>query len=177
MIEGKRWAITSSANIDYSKPVAGSPTYHGFDYGYFISGSLDMFPHCFIENGNIKGDIERRPYGMTKKNNRGLNYHEGDIAKDFKHVDVLGIFTDKATKYIGDMSKKDDPFFLYFPMTELYTPWVSTKEFIGISQAGYYGDFVVMVDAMIHRVLQSIDDAGIRENTIVIITSNNGSDQ
>ena len=177
LTEGKRWAIKSSDNMDYSKPVTGGPTYHGFDYGYIIPGSLDMFPHCFIENGNIQGNIERRPYGMTKNKNRGLNYRDGDIAEGFKHVDVLGKFTDKATQYISNMSKKNEPFFLYFPMTAPHTPWVPSKEFIGKSQAGYYGDFVVMVDAMIDKVLKSIDDAGIRENTIVIVTSDNGSDQ
>lgn len=177
LVEGKRWKIESSANMDYSKPVTGGPTYHGFDYGYIIPGSLDMFPHCYIENGVIQGDIERRPYGMTKNENRGLNFRDGDTAEGFKHVDVLGHFTEKVTATISELAKKDAPFFMYFPMTAPHTPWVPSDEFKGKSKAGYYGDFVMMVDAMVEKVLQSIDDAGVRENTIVIVTSDNGSDR
>ncbi|MCL3779486.1 sulfatase [Prolixibacteraceae bacterium JC049] len=177
LVEGKRWNIKSSANIDYDKDVTGSPTYHGFDYGYIIPGSLDMFPYCYIENGHILGNIERRQYGMTKQENRGLNYRDGDTAKGFEHEDVLGHFTQKVTSTIADLAKKEEPFFVYFPMTAPHTPWVPTEEFRGKSKAGYYGDFVAMVDAMVDKVLKSIDDAGVRENTIVIVTSDNGSDR
>ena len=40
--------------------------------------------------------------------------------------------------------------------------------------AGMYGDFVMMVDAMIGRVLKSFDDANMAEDTLVIFTSDNG---
>ena len=48
------------------------------------------------------------------------------------------------------------------------------EEFVGNSGAGMYGDFTMMVDAMIGRVTQSIEDAGMAENTLVILTSDNG---
>ncbi|MCG8582947.1 MAG: arylsulfatase [Bacteroidales bacterium] len=177
LTEGKRWAIRSSANVDYTKPLTGGPRDHGFDYGYYIAGSLDMMPHCFIENGHIQGTIERRKYQMTHFKNRGLNYRDGDIAEGFNHVDALGIFTNKACNYILEQSEQEEPFFLYLPLTAPHTPWVPTDPFKDRSEAGVYGDFVVMVDHMIQKVLQSIDDAGIRENTIVVVTSDNGSDQ
>jgi arylsulfatase A-like enzyme len=49
-----------------------------------------------------------------------------------------------------------------------------TDEFRGRSGSGMYGDFTVMVDHMIGRVLQKLDDLKMADETIVIFTSDNG---
>jgi arylsulfatase A-like enzyme len=61
-------------------------------------------------------------------------------------------------------------------MPSPHTPWVPLPEFKGKSRAGDYGDYVAEVDAMVGRVLHAIDDAGLRDNTLVIVTSDNGAD-
>jgi arylsulfatase A-like enzyme len=50
-----------------------------------------------------------------------------------------------------------------------------TTAFRGKSEAGYYGDFVVQTDAAIGRVLDTLDARGLTENTLVILTSDNGA--
>jgi len=42
------------------------------------------------------------------------------------------------------------------------------------SKAGRYGDFAMMVDAMIGRVLRALDDAKMTDSTLVIFSSDNG---
>jgi arylsulfatase A-like enzyme len=55
-----------------------------------------------------------------------------------------------------------------------HTPWMPAEEFRGSSQAGDYGDFVTIVDAMVGKILSAIKESGQEENTIVILTSDNG---
>ncbi len=45
--------ISDGRNIDYAAPLTGGPNSLGFDYSFNISGSLDMAPYCFIENGRV----------------------------------------------------------------------------------------------------------------------------
>jgi arylsulfatase A-like enzyme len=56
-------------------------------------------------------------------------------------------------------------------MTAPHTPWLPSPEFQNRSQAGMYGDFAMMVDAMIGRVLRALDDTKLSDNSIVIFTS------
>ena len=63
---------------------------------------------------------------------------------------------------------------LYLAYPAPHTPWLPDPEYVGASKAGMYGDFLVMVDAMIGRVLKSIDDHGMADNTLLIFTSDNG---
>ena len=47
-------------------------------------------------------------------------------------------------------------------------------EFKGKSNAGLYGDFVAQVDHSVGLVLNTLDSLDIAENTLVILTSDNG---
>jgi arylsulfatase A-like enzyme len=56
-----------------------------------------------------------------------------------------------------------------------HTPWLPTEAFRGKSRAGFYGDFVAQVDHTVGQVLDALDDVKLAENTLVIVTSDNGS--
>ena len=81
----------------------------------------------------------------------------------------MGFIRDHQGKY------PDRPFLLYFPLTAPHTPWVPTESFIGTSGAGNYGDFVNQVDHSLGQIMQLVDSLDIRGNTILILTSDNGS--
>jgi arylsulfatase len=59
--------------------------------------------------------------------------------------------------------------------TRPHFPNDPSEEFIGSSGAGPYGDSVVELDARTGQVLDAIDAAGIKDNTIVIWLSDNGA--
>jgi arylsulfatase A-like enzyme len=63
---------------------------------------------------------------------------------------------------------------LYLAYPAPHTPWLPSPEFQGRSQAGMYGDFLVMVDNMIGRVLKALDQTDMSKNTLVIFSSDNG---
>jgi arylsulfatase A-like enzyme len=50
-----------------------------------------------------------------------------------------------------------------------------TDEFRGATEVDWYGDFVAQTDASIGRIVKALDDAGLRDETLVIVTSDNGS--
>ena len=52
-----------------------------------------------------------------------------------------------------------------------------TKEFVGKSQSGGYGDFVVQTDDTVGRVLAALEKHGFAENTLVIFSSDNGPER
>ena len=157
--------------VDYSKPVTDGPTHHGFDYSYIIPASLDMSPYVYIENDKVTAV----PEAVVKQSPFPKFYRKGEKAPDFKIIGCLDHLTDKATDYISEKAKTDKPFFLYFPMPAPHKPVIPTKKFQGESKLGPYGDFIKQVDAAVGRVIDSIDEAGIAENTLFVYTSDNGS--
>ena len=71
----------------------------------------------------------------------------------------------------GDASK---PLMLYLAYPAPHTPWLPSPEFRGKSMAGLYGDFLMMVDAMIGRVLGALDKAKMSKDTLLVFSSDNG---
>ena len=157
--------------VDYSQPINDGPTHHGFDTSYIIPASLDMSPYVFIENDRVTKIPAKTIDGVKFPK----FFRKGEISADFTHIDCLGHLADKACAYIDSRSKTDQPFFLYFPMPAPHKPVIPTPEFQGKTELGPYGDFVVQVDATVGKIVQAIDDAGIANNTLLIVTSDNGS--
>ncbi|UMB52604.1 sulfatase-like hydrolase/transferase [Lutibacter sp. A64] len=163
------------SNIDFNKKIK-SPSDLGFDYSYVISGSLDMPPYVYVENGKA---VEL-PTAYTKgknqnKEGRGIFWRAGEKAPSFVFENVLDNFTKKSVSFIADQKEVDTPFFLYFPLTAPHTPWLPTGDAVGKSEAGRYGDFVTMVDDAVGAVVDALEKAGKMDNTLIIVTSDNGS--
>lgn len=162
-------------DIDFTKPPTDGPLNHGFDYSYILPASLDMEPYCYLKNDTLV----QLPTGHTEGNDLNTGYtgafwRAGLMATDFDIRQVLPTFTSQAENYIRRQSGSEKPYFLYFAMSAPHTPWLPANEFSGSSQAGDYGDFVSMVDAMVGRVLNALKESGQEENTVVILTSDNG---
>ena len=172
-----KWHLGLGDNkrTDYDKPLTPGPNALGFDYFLGIPASLDMTPYCYIENDRpVVRPTETIEAG--KANEDGW-WRAGAIAPGFKHVEVLPKLTEKAVEYIDAHAKKtpDKPFFLYFPLTAPHCP-IAPADFVkGKSQAGGYGDFVVQVDWTVGRVVEALDKNNLAENTLLIVTSDNGS--
>jgi arylsulfatase A-like enzyme len=162
---------------DFTLPISDGPLQHGFDYFFGITASLDMPPYVFIENDRfteVPSVTKKFPsfvYGKVAKNGPA---RLGPAAPDFEAVDVLPKLTSKAEDYISTRGADKKPFFLYLALTSPHTPVVPAKEWQGKSSLGPYGDFVMETDWALGQVLKAIDQAGLRDNTLVIFTSDNG---
>ncbi|MEP2777194.1 MAG: sulfatase [Luteolibacter sp.] len=82
------------------------------------------------------------------------------------------LYTDKAIDFVE--RSKDQPFFLYLAHVMPHTKLAVSKEFKGKSQAGLYGDVIEELDFNVGRLMATIKELGLEENTYVIFTSDNG---
>jgi arylsulfatase A len=164
----------SADAFDWEKPIPGGPLAHGFNY-YFGDDVPNFPPYAWFENdrvitpptgpvvppaGPLEGHWEARP---------------GPSVKDWDFYAVMPTLTQKAVEWLQKRNK-DQPFFLYMPFTSPHAPIVPTQEFAGKSKAGAYGDFVVQTDDTVGRVLRTLKEQGLEENTIVIFSSDNGAE-
>ncbi|MFG0264874.1 MAG: sulfatase, partial [Rhodopirellula sp. JB055] len=81
-------------------------------------------------------------------------------------------YTDEVIEFID--RQQDDPFFIYVSHHIVHNPLRPSKDFVGTSGKGKYGDFIKELDHSTGRIMQAIRDAGIDENTLVVFTSDNG---
>lgn len=156
-------------SIDFSKPITNGPMTLGFDYFYGISGSLDMAPYVYVEN-NMPTALPDR---VTE--NTGMKFwRKGPTASDFDHEQTMPNFVNRAVGYIHEKAEDGKPFFLYLPLPAPHTPILPIKEYQGKSGLNPYGDFVLMVDDMVGKVMKALEDAGISKNTILVFSTDNG---
>lgn len=82
--------------------------------------------------------------------------------------------TDEAVLFMRRQAGK--PFFAYVPYTAPHVPHVPNPKHKGVSEGGTYGDVVEDLDANVGRLLRTLDELKIADDTIVIVTSDNGGD-
>lgn len=172
---GDKPGFRSGIDIDLSRPITGGPIAVGFDSYYGISASLDMPPYCWIENDRALG-METDNGTVEETRDLFLSLTAGVIAKGFKPEEVLPKLKQKTVSWIGDhLSRKDGkPFFLYLPINSPHLPVVPSPEFVGKSGIGLYGDFMMETDDFVGAVMEALQRHGALENTLVIVTSDNG---
>ena len=154
---------------DFSKPITDGPLQHGFGYFFGLSASLDMQPYAYIENDHFT------QVPSVIKNCAAPDFNRpGPAAPDFESLKVVPDLTRKAVDYIRARKAQKQPFFLYLALPSPHTPLVPTKEWQGKSGLGSYGDYVMETDWSVGEVLKAIDGAGLRDNTLVMLTSDNG---
>ena len=164
-----------NSNVDYNKPVSG-PNSLGFDYSYIIPASLDMTPYLYLENERaVEAPLAYTSGKSEDLDGRGVFWRAGEVAPGFNFYKVLDEFSDKAVSYIESRKEEATPFFLYLPLTAPHTPWLPSSLFEGKSKAGKYGDFVTQVDHTVGKILKALEKSGKSENTLIIVTSDNGS--
>lgn len=164
--------LGQAKKTDYDKPLAPGPNDVGFDYFFGIPASLDMPPYCYIENGRPTA----QPTEEVKGSPSPAFWRGGPVSPGFKHEEVLDKLLEKTIAFIETCTKEkpDSPFFMYMALTAPHTPIVPTKRFLGKSGIGVYGDFVMQTDWTIGQVLNTLEEKGLSNNTLVIVTSDNG---
>lgn len=162
--------------IDWTKPIKGGPLSHGFDY-YFGDDVPNFPPYTWIENEHVV-TIPNLPLSETPKTSEGRwEARPGPMAEGWELDAVMPKLTEKAVEYIESRKGKEEPFFLYFPWTSPHAPIVPTKEFMGTTKAGGYGDFMHQSDWTAGQVLKALKENGFEENTVVIFTADNGPER
>ncbi len=130
--------------------IKDGPTEHGFDYFYGFHHSRDMQTVC--ENDRVvahKPPITMLP-GIEAKSVAFIERH-------------------------AEAAASGKPFFLYVALSSPHSPVVPTEEWQGKSGLNEHADFVMQTDHTVGQIVEAIDAAGLRENTLVVFTSDNGT--
>lgn len=80
--------------------------------------------------------------------------------------------TESALRFID--RNHDQPFFIYMPYSMVHVPIFASDRFLGKSGAGLFGDVVMELDWSVGEVIKSLESHDIREDTLVIFSSDNG---
>ncbi len=165
----------------YDQPLPGGPVACGFQTYFGLRASTDIPPYFFIRGDRAvtpPTDHIEEHHSHGWASNQGEFWREGGIAAGLNLKDVLPKLTDEACAVINTHASNkptvQGPLMLYLAFTAPHTPWLPAAEFVGKSRAGMYGDFVMMVDAQIGRVLAALEKADMMRNTLLIFASDNG---
>lgn len=165
----------------YDGPLRGGPVDCGFDSFFGFRASTDIPPYFYIRGDRAvtpPTDHIEEHHSPGWALNQGEFWRAGGIAPGLELKDVLPRFTDEACASIQARARQKpelrQPLLLYLAYTAPHSPWLPAPEFKGKSGAGMYGDFVMMVDAQIGRILAVLETARMTQNTLLIFASDNG---
>ena len=146
------------------------PTDQGFDEWYGISNSTDESAYSeltgFSESGVEETFVMEGRKGGEPKKLRPYRL-------DYRPL-IDGDLTEKAIDFMGRQANAGNPFFLYLPYTATHYPTRPHPEFAGKTGNGAWADLLLQIDTYTGRLLDAIDDLGVRENTIFVFTADNG---
>lgn len=147
------------------------PTNQGFDEYQGIPYSNDMWPqhprYAHLPPNDPKRFEVYKPLPFVKNE----TVANPDLQPDDQAL-LTRWATEAALSFINRNS--DKPFFLYLPYSMVHVPLFASDQFLGKSGAGLFGDVVMELDWSIGEVVRTLEKHGLRENTLIIFTTDNG---
>lgn len=142
------------------------PTRHGFDEWFGA-------PNCHFGPYDDKSEPNIPVYNNTDM--VGRYYEEFSIDRKNYLSNMTKIYIQEAVDFIERMNSQNSSFFLYWAPDATHAPVYSSSEWKGKSKRGPYGDAVLELDHGVGRIIQTIKDLGLEQNTIVFFSSDNGA--
>lgn len=164
--------------IDYSRAIPDAPIHRGFDrfFGTACCPGTDYL-YAFIDGDRIpvppsgmldKSKLPKHPYAFDNR--------AGMIASDFDLEEVDMLFLRKSREFLEQHAKSqpEKPFFLLHSTHAVHLPSFAAKPFRGSTSAGPHGDFIHECDAIVGELLETVEELGMADNTVVMLSSDNG---
>lgn len=141
-------------NGEFNQPTQPQPNDHGFDHWFATQNNAypnHRNPDNFVRNGAAVGRLE--------------GY-------------AANLVTDEALSWIAKQNTAK-PFFLYVAYHEPHEPIASDAAYTALyphadpAYSAHHGN-ITQMDHAFGRLMKALDDRGLRENTLVFFTSDNG---
>ena len=114
--------------------------------------------------------------GYTHAANIGMVIEQDHVLTNIEDVAVQPFLARKIVSYIDERANAGGPFFLYVPLCTPHMPHVPAPEFQGKSGTDKYGDWILQGDTVTGQILDAFERNHLSENTLVIVTSDNGAE-
>lgn len=190
--------------IDWNKHISPSPNEIGFDESFIFAATGDRVPCVIIQNGDVvdldpsdpievsyNKNFPGLPDGKTARNTLKMDWSHGHNQAVINGIGRIGfmkggasalwkdeenanLITSKAIDFIKKNAKAKQPFFIYFATHDIHVPRCPSKKFQGSSKCGVRGDVAVELDDCVKRIMQTLSEAGLAKDTLVIFSSDNG---
>ncbi|MFP6656503.1 MAG: arylsulfatase [Myxococcota bacterium] len=149
------------------------PTDQGFDEWYGIPNSSDesFWPDSDLFRPGVHPQVKFEPVLEAR---RGEVPREVAIYDSAKRRIIDREITDKAKAYLHRKANGDAPFFLFIPYTQTHMPVEPEPSRKGATGNGHWADVLAQTDAYVGELLDTVDELGLRDDTIFIFTSDNG---
>jgi arylsulfatase A-like enzyme len=136
---------------------------------YFPDGSVTATPYA----GDTELTLEPSPIYSRKKGAESevLATYDAEFRAGFDRK-----ITEWATDFMRRSHSEGKPFYLYLPYTQVHNPPIPDPEYAGKTRRGNWADVLTQMDDFTGRVLDTLDELGLAENTIVVWASDNGAD-
>lgn len=188
---------------DWNAPLPMALADIGFDYSYIMAATADRVPCVFIENGKVADydptapievsyvkPFDGEPLGKDHpellynlKHSHGhdmaivngigrIGYMKGGGKALWKDENLADSITTHAIDFIK--ANQDHPFFLYFATNDIHVPRFPHERFRGKNPMGLRGDAIEQFDWSVGQLLSTLDALGLTENTLIILSSDNG---
>src|SRR5450432_1379533 len=107
---------------------------------------------------------------------------KGEKSRELMDYDIVqrrlidAEITKRSVAFIERQAKAGKPFFAYVALTQPHLPSLPNPAFAGKTGNGDWADMLTEMDANVGQILDAVENAGIRDNTIVVFTSDNGAE-
>ncbi len=192
-----------AASQDWNGTITPALEDIGFDYSYIMAATGDRVPCVYIENGKVanydsehpiavdyRTPFEGEPLGKTHpellynlRPSHGhdmaivngisrIGYMKGGGKALWKDENIADTITNRAVRFIEE--NKQQPFFLYFATNDIHVPRFPHDRFRGNNTMGLRGDAIAQFDWSVGAILNTLERLGLAENTLIILSSDNG---
>jgi arylsulfatase A-like enzyme len=146
------------------------PNDQGFDEWYGIPRTTDesLWPDDpEAQKANVK--FEYIMEGLKGEPSRELEVYD---LKQRRQIDTH--ITERAIDFMKRSMQEGKPFCAYVPYTLVHFPTLPHPDFAGKTGFGDFPDSLAEMDHHVGELLDSIEEMGIQDDTLVIFTSDNG---
>ena len=103
-----------------------------------------------------------------------IGYMKGGGRALWRDEDIADSITAHAVRFMNECSTSGEPFFMYLCTNDIHVPRMPHERFRGRSPMGLRGEAILSLDETVGAITAELDRLGIADNTILVITSDNG---
>ena len=149
------------------------PTDQGFDEWIGIPRSSDraFWPDSNSYDPNAHPDAE---FTRIMRAKRGETPTEHEVFDRQKRATIDREITDQSIDFINRKADGDKPFFVFLSYTQTHEPVDPHPDYYGKTGHGSFADVLAQTDDYVGELLETLEERQLKDNTIVIFTSDNG---